>query len=160
MQLIQNFPDGSLLLFDDGAFDPWCVYLQRPQQPRYAPKDIEYFSRLNELAAVYGNQKVYRDFVAIYARTAQNIDPSVLKMIHELAAGYAQHRLDAEILFTILYAGMVAEENRNNALLKKRIKRLGIHQLLLEDFTPQQAATFSRGKKWNELDRMCKARGF
>ena len=62
--------------------------------------------------------------------------------------------------FTIFYAGMIAEENKKHAILKKRIKRLGLHQILIEDADPKYAATFSEGKKWRELDVECTNRGF
>jgi hypothetical protein len=65
-----------------------------------------------------------------------------------------------EIWFNVLYAGMVAEENKEHALLKKRIKRLGMHQVLLENMEPEKAALFSKGKKWTELDKLMKEKGF
>ena len=65
-----------------------------------------------------------------------------------------------DIWFTVIYAGMVAEENKAFAMLKKRIKRLGMHQVLVEGFDADYAAHFSRGKKWPELDSLMKQRGF
>lgn len=64
------------------------------------------------------------------------------------------------MLLSILYAGMIAEENKSRARLKKRVKRLGLHQLLIEDFTAEAAATFSKGKTWQEIDLACTERGF
>ena len=55
---------------------------------------------------------------------------------------------------------MIAEENKGNAILKKRIKRLGMHQVLLENYTPEHAANFSKGKKWKDLDKLMKQKGF
>jgi len=55
---------------------------------------------------------------------------------------------------------MVAEENRENAKLKKRIKRLGIHQVLIEGISPEIAANFSRDKVWIILDGIMKKKGF
>ncbi len=43
-----------------------------------------------------------------------------------------------EIWFNVLYAGMVAEENKENAVLKKRIKRLGMHQVLIDGLEPEK----------------------
>jgi hypothetical protein len=55
---------------------------------------------------------------------------------------------------------MIAEENKENAILGKRIKRLGMHQVLIENMKPEEAAVFSKGKKWKELHRLMKKRGF
>jgi hypothetical protein len=49
---IKEFSDGTKLEFDKGKFDDWCVYLL--QGSRTAPKDIEYFGRLQQLSAVQG----------------------------------------------------------------------------------------------------------
>ena len=36
---ITKFADGSYLEYAQGKFDQWCVYLTRPNQPKYAPQD-------------------------------------------------------------------------------------------------------------------------
>lgn len=54
--------------------------------------------------------------------------------------------LEADMLLSILYARMVAEGSKERARLKKRVKRLGVHQVLIEGVAPEAAATFSRGK--------------
>ncbi len=160
MVLIQTFSDGSLLTFDSGAFDSWCVYLQRPNQPRHAPTDVQYFSQLLALGATHGNEKIYNDFVTIYNLTTRSVDKKVLNLIHQLSEAYGNNRLEIEILLTIIYAGMVAEENKEHAILRKRIKRLGLHQTLMEKVPPAVAANFSRGKNWKELDHICISKGF
>lgn len=35
-----------------------------------------------------------------------------------------------------------------------------MHQVLLENFDPELAANFSKGKKWKELDKLMKEKGF
>lgn len=157
---IQTFSDGSVLTFDKGSFDNWCVYLKRPNQTRYAPKDEQYFSDLNQLGATYGHERIYNDFVTYYTPTSASIDIQVLNLIRELSQTYSNHSAEIEILFAIIYAGMVAEENKEFAILKKRIKRLGMYQTLVEKLNPAIAANFSRKKKWKELDLLCKERGF
>lgn len=160
MELIQTFLDGSVLTFDKGTFDEWCVYLQHPAQPKYAPTDLQYFTRLQQLGDIHGHKKIYEDFIAFYTLTSKNIDTRVLSQIRQISATYKSDALEIEILFTILYAGMIAEENKQFAILKKRIKRLGMHQLLIDKVTPETAANFSKGKKWHELDHICKTKGF
>jgi hypothetical protein len=55
---------------------------------------------------------------------------------------------------------MIAEENKENTHLGKRIKRLGMHQLLVEQADPLIVANYSRGMSWRAIDADCKARGF
>jgi len=157
---IKLFTDKSILEYDLGTFDNWCVYLTRPNLMRHAPRDIQYFSRFQQLAQQYTNQKIYNDFVEVYNRTTSLLDTQVINFITEITADYGNDSIEMDILFTIVYAGMVAEENKANTILKKRIKRLGMHQTLIEKMTADNAANFSRGKKWRELDAICKQKGF
>jgi len=62
--------------------------------------------------------------------------------------------------FLFVYYAMVAEEKKTNSKLGKRIKLLGIYQILNENFSSQTAANFSRGLKWTVIDEECKRRGF
>lgn len=159
-QLIKRFSDGSLLEFDQGNFDEWCIFLTRPGRLRFAPRDWQYFVRLQELAAAHGNQKVYADFVAIFDATNRTLDAELLTRISRISIDYTQHILRADIVFTLLYAGMLAEENKAHAPLGKRIKRLGVYQVVLEEMNPHAAATFSVGRPWQELAQLCVSRGF
>lgn len=158
--LIKNICNRTLIEFDKGAFDEWCIYLTRPNHKRYAPKDAEYFSWLQQKSHIYGAARIYNDFLKIYERTSKQMDTEVLAFISSIASGYGADAEEADVWFTVIYAGMVAEENKEKARLKKRIKRLGMHQLLLEGKEVAYAAHFSRGKSWNELDAYMKERGF
>lgn len=121
---------------------------------------MEYFGRLQQLGAVHGHEKIYSDFVTFYTPTSKKIDIAVLDLIRRIAASYHTASLEIEILFVIIYAGMVAEENKEFAVLRKRIKRLGMHQSLIDKLTAEEAANFSREKKWREIDMICKEKGF
>ncbi len=158
--LIKNVRNRNLIEFDIGAFDNWCVYLTRAGQAKYAPKDTEYFYRLQQLSEIYGDQKIYNDFLTYYALTNKNIDPNVLSLITQLANTYGNDAEKTDVWFTVIYAGMIAEENKANAVLKKRIKRLAMHQVLIEKLDVTYAANFSRGKKWRELDLLMWQMGF
>jgi hypothetical protein len=157
---INQFSHGGFIEFDKGSFDDWCVYLTRANGERFAPTDVHYFSRLKSLAQVHGAQKIYDDFVVIYNRTGSEILKDILELISVLSRHYGRDALEMEIWFNVLYAGMVAEENKQNAILKKRIKRLGMHQVLIENRNTEDAATFGKGKKWTELDKLMKEKGF
>lgn len=156
---IKEFPDGSVLVFDKGRFDNWCVYIKQGLK-RIPPRDTEYFRRFKELSMRYGAKTIYEDYISIYSITTSELREDVLTAIAEISSRYSEDCGEVEKLFTILYAGMVAEENKENAVLKKRVKRLGMHQTLIEGLDPEAAANFSKSKPWRELDKECKKRGF
>lgn len=157
---INQFSNGGFIEFDTGSFDDWCVYVTRTNGKRFAPSDLWYFSRLEKLGQKYGRQTIYHDFIVVFNRTTKKIEPTVFELIAALSQSYGNDCLEMEIWLNVLYAGMIAEENKENAKLGKRIKRLGMHQLLMEKMAPEEAAVFSRGKKWRELDKIMQEKGF
>lgn len=159
-QKINTLSNGGIIEFDTGKFDDWCVYITISGKERIAPTDTYYFSKLKELGRRYGYQKIYDDFVVVFNRTTSKINPDIFQMISILSRFYKNDAQEFETWFNVLYAGMVAEENKENAVLKKRIKRLGMHQLLVDGLEPDTAANFSKGIKWPELNRLMKAKGF
>lgn len=159
-QLIKTFSDGSTLEYDKGSFDDWCVYLTRPNVVRYAPRDNQYFERLSNYASKYGKDKVYNDFVSIYDITTRELQKSVLDRIEQISTSYGDYCIDVAIDFTIIYMGMIAEENKKFTKLGKRVKRLGVFQVLQEGMSSSQAANFSRGMGWRDIDTLCRERGF
>ncbi len=158
--LIKNVRGRNAVEFDIGSFDNWCVYLRRHEQARYAPKDTEYFYKIQQLGNIHGHQKIYKDFVTYYTPTDKYIDADILNLITRLTDTYGIDAEEMDIWFSVIYAAMVAEENKTNAILKKRIKRLAMHQVLIEGLDATYAANFSRGKKWRELDLLMWQMGF
>lgn len=159
-RLIKRFSDGSELEYDKGKFDDWCVYLTRPGVPKYAPTDIQYFADLCKYADKYTSVKIYTDLAKIYNLTNKSLTNEVLSLIEQMSKIYNDDILEIEILYTILYAGMIAEENKKFAPNGKRVKRLGIHQILFEHIPPEEAANFSKKKKASWISAECKKRGF
>ena len=160
MALVKRFRDGSILEFNQGNFDRFCVYLTRPGREKYAPLDIECFGKLLEFGLIYGNEEVYNDFVQVYDATNNRVEENTLNLIDQISDYYGHDDLEVSILFTVLYMAMIAEENKEKTKLGKRIKRLGVHQVLIENHTIDQAANFSRGLGWREIDANCIQRGF
>ncbi|MEM7537007.1 MAG: hypothetical protein AAF639_32835 [Chloroflexota bacterium] len=158
--LIKVFNNNTRLEFDQGTFDAWCIYFVRPDGTRVAPKDVQYFAHLQRLGERYGKERLYADFVQIYESTTAWLDPDVLSLITTIASEYAQNITNVDIILTTIYAGMVAEENKNRAILKKRIKRLGVYQVLMEGLSPEDAANFSKGRRAHEIAVDCAVRGF
>lgn len=158
--VIRQFDDGSYLEYANGSFDKWCVYIVNGNE-RIAPRDIDYFNDLLNIGNIYGVEKVYNDFVSVYNVTGKNLDSNVLNLIVKISNTYnSPYREIIEKDFTIIYAGMIAEENKKNTKLGKRIKRLGIYKLLIEGNNVNHSATFMKGMGWRQIDQLCKQRGF
>ena len=160
-RLIKRISDDIEIVYDNGKFDEWCVYIKNGRI-KTAPKDIEYFTFFKKLGKEYSNKKVYFDFVKIYKLVSGNIQTKVLDII----IGIAKNDYDIEISknvainFIVIYAGMIAERNKKYSVLKERIKRLGMYQILMQNYEVEFAANFSKGKKAKDLLILCKKYGF
>lgn len=118
-RIIKNVQGKNLIEFDSGTFDEWCVFLSRNGSKRYAPKDTEYFTALKKFGKKYGSGKIYNDFISYYHSTTTEIEKSTLDLITTISHDYESHSEEMDIWFTVIYAGMIAEENKANAILKK-----------------------------------------
>lgn len=159
-QIIKTFPDGSFLEYDRGGFDDWCVYLTSASDNRRPPRDTDYFTQLKELAERFGTEKVYNDYVKVYDLTGKQVDRDSLDRISILSKEYGESATQVDTIFSILYMAMIAEERKAGTRLGKRIKRLGIHKLLIENIPVREAANFMRGMGWRDIARLCEERGF
>ncbi len=161
VRLIKQLQNNRAVIFDTGKFDDWCVYIVESNGNKKAPFDETYFGDLFNISHKYSSNKVYNDFVRIYEPTSKIIDPSVLTLIDEIVTSYNdEDRTLVEQWLTVIYAGMIAEENKANAILKKRVKRLGMYQVLILNMPAKDAAKFSYGKKWRDLDAIMRPFGF
>jgi len=160
-RLIKELKGQRKVIFDSGRFDDWCVYVVESNGSKRAPYDEDYFSDLQQLSKKYPPNKLYNDFVKIYDKTSKLISDEVIELIDSIVRSYnPDDQVLAEQWFTVLYAGMIAEENKKFAILKKRVKRLGMYQVLVEGMSPKEAAKFSYGKKWRVLDGIMKKYNF
>lgn len=161
MKEIKRYLDNSCLLYGMGRFDNWCVYYRNSEGECRALYDTECFDRLKQIADRQGTKKVYDDFVKIYEATTKEISDKVLQLIEEITTHYTiEKRMQIDKIFTLLYMMLLSEQNKENAILGKRIKRLGIYLYLIENTTIEEATIMLKGKKYKELDQMCKERGF
>lgn len=157
---IKVFNNGSFLEYDRGSFDDWCVYFSKGDGKRKPPRDMDYFSQLKDLAKKYSSERIYNDYVRVYDLTGKEVEESALLKITEIASSYGNDALDIDIIFSILYMAMIAEERKQYTRLGKRIKRLGIYKLLIEKSNIYEAANFMRGMNRKDIDELCKNRGF
>jgi len=154
------FTDGSHVEFGPGKFDDWCVYHVAGNGSRVPPKDIDYFATLRVCETSTDSATIYRDFVEVYDRTRKEPEVEVFELIRKHAAGYADHSLSYEQAMTFIYLGMIAEENKQFTKLGKRIKRLGLHKLLIERKSVEHSANFMKGMNWRDIDQLCRERDF
>lgn len=159
-QVIKTFEDSSFLEYDRGKFDDWCVYLTNPSGVRKPPRDMDYFSDLKMLSSRYGNDQLYQDYVQVYDWTGKQAESGVLKSITTLAQKYGNDSILVDKILSILYMAMIAEERKAGTRLGKRIKRLGIYKLLMENKSVYESANFMRGMGWRDIARLCEERGF
>lgn len=157
-----NLSTGWKIGFGRGTFDDWCIYFESLSGVTYFPRDSEYFTTLKIVSELYDAREVYKDFLAIYEQVDSSPEANQLfvQSIKLMSEKYGDFAYRMENVYGILYAGMIAEEQKANKVLGKRIKRLGVYQLLFDGFTPLEAANFSRGKKAKDLDIECRSRGF
>lgn len=109
-QRIKSFEDGSYLEYDRGSFDNWCVFLTKSDGSRRPPRDVDYFNQLLQFASKYGANRIYNDFVCVYDLTGNQVEHSALSDITQIASTYGDDALEINVIFSILYMAMIAEE--------------------------------------------------
>ena len=160
-RLIKRISKNIEIVFDNRKFDEWCVYI-KDENSKTPPLDLEYFEFFIELGKKYSNKKVYEDFVKIYNLATNRVEKKVTDLIIYIAKKIYREDISKDVgtNFTVVYAGMIAERNKRYTVLKERIKRLGMYQILVLDYSSGDAANVSKGKKAKDLDVICKGYGF
>lgn len=178
-------PGNLTMMFARGTRDDYCIYIADHYKKMVIPQDRFYFKYLQEVQNKHQNYQLYEDFIKIYDRTTNKFDANILPYIANLLEKYvedtnlkctyaASYKDCLPCLYTVLsvmYAGMVAEENKDIKLestpeerqkakscnpLGKRVKRLGMYQILVEGMSPEEAANFSKKPKdWAGERRWC-----
>lgn len=155
---VQTFEDGDQIYFGPGKFDEWCVYRVPQGGEARPPRDSEYFADLLRFGNRYGSRRIYSYFRTVYDSTGNRPTRDVLEQInlHSLTL-VGPDQLEYQKVMTTIYYAMVAEENRkpiSRYPLRKRIKKIGVFQVLIEGMEPLEAANYSRGRPARELERL------
>lgn len=130
MNQIQNrsagraMPNGHVLFFGAGKYDNYCLYLGKPMwnpaSQQYdvrcgAVTDVFYYEILGRLADRYGASLIYDDIlVRLYNMTTSIMRDSVLSCLEDRIRELipcAEDRDDCILACSMVYYGMVAEEN-------------------------------------------------
>lgn len=120
------------IYFDWGKFDKYCVYHIDNKGKKSIPLDEDYFKWIKDLANKYGTDKVYKDFLKIYEITNENLKEKLCLTIPNVIDTHYPHE-DTIHWWVIFYMTMVAECKKENAILKKRIKHLGVYNVLFDN---------------------------
>jgi len=155
----RQFADGEAIGFGRGRIDNFCVY-HRIEGLTRAPLDTEYFDFIEGLSRSHSAKMVYRRFVTLYEFVKMEVSEEAILLIDKLSSDFPKEYRACQTYFTILYLAMVAEENYPGTKLGKRLKRLGVHQILIEGMEVDSAANWSRGRPWLEIADECERRGF
>jgi hypothetical protein len=155
----RQFADGEAIGFGRGRIDNFCVY-HRIEGLTRAPLDTEYFDFIEGLSRSHSAKMVYRRFVTLYEFVKKEVSEEAIQLIDKLSSDFPKEYRACQTYFTILYLAMVAEENYPGTKLGKRLKRLGVHQILIEGMEVDSAANWSRGRPWLEIADECERRGF
>lgn len=137
--VIRPFIDGSKLEYVTGRIDQWCVRYQSLNGSARIHFDVEMLAEVAAMGKRFGAFKVYADFCAIYDLVTPEFENGIYDIIDSIALEYqvdAEQTLDYAKLYLWFYMAMIAEENKANTKLGKRIKRLAVHQILLENYPP------------------------
>ena len=160
-RIMKEFPDATILFYAWGSFDKWCVFEGNAHNLNRAKplKDIEYFKQIKWLAEKYSPDHVWENFKYLYNAMADDMpEEYVCDRISDLAKNFPMNSLFADKLYTKLYLTMLAEERKENSMLGRSIKALGIHQVVKENMSPYVAANFSFNLPWRTIEGYCKER--
>ena len=153
--------DDVSIYFGEGRFDKYCVYVNDKNRFRYAMTDDEYFEWILNLSKRYGVSQVWDDFCSVYDIISMdaNVKPDVNEAMLTVADIDMHYNEETVKWWLVFYMTMVAECKKRNAILKKRIKKLGVYNLFFDGYDIPYVITYMRGMHWKELDKLMKERG-
>lgn len=161
---IYRFDNGKYLTYFRFKFDDFCVALI-DENSVDVPLDREYFATLKELARKFGKRRTWLLFLRVYALVKKGMTTpneahwAIIKKWSREFVG--KHDEYFEVTFEtmcILYIAMISEENHlYNGYpppLGKDVKKIGVYQVLIEDFSPSAAANFTKGMRWRDMNEI------
>lgn len=165
--LITAFDDSTYLCFTRGAFDSWRVtFLDAEGKQNYSPKDTAFFDYFLSLTE-YGSTKkdIFNIIKKMSKKISKNMDiifdplrKDIYKYAKELNIPENEQLRFEKAMMSIL-AAMLSEEQKAFTKLGKKLKLLGLHQVLIGNMEPKTAANWSRGKSWRDIlaeyERLC-----
>lgn len=149
--------NGFHLGFCKGNFDDYCVQVSKKGYNYRWFKDEEYFRWLKRLSERYGVEKVYNDFKYVYGKVRCGVtSEEANKIIREVDKNYNE---PTQQWWGLFFMTMLAEEYKENSILGKRIKHLGVYNVLIDEYKIGYVVRYMRGKPWEYLEEECYKRG-
>jgi len=149
--------NGFHLGFVKGNFDDYCVQVSKNGYNYRWFRDDEYFRWIKKLSEKYGVEQVYEDFVYVYDNVWVGVDSKYANKIVRIVDN--NYREPTQHWWGLFYMTMLAEEYKENAILGKRIKHLGVYNVLIDEYKISYVVKYMRGKPWEYLDDECYKRG-
>lgn len=96
----------------------------------------------------------------VYDMVTAEINGDVFNTIYSISQEYGPDLMNVMVLFSELYAHMVASENNADTKGGKRRCRLAVYMLLMEDQDAKFVVTFVRKAKRDDIENICETKGF
>jgi hypothetical protein len=154
---VAHLRDGSKVVYSQGKFDAWCIY-HVGNSVADATKDVDFFTLIRKYTDSCQRFKLYKDFLYIFDKVTNVLNYDVVENIKNVAKKYPNSG-EVELILIFLYAGMVAEKNKDKAIFKKYIKRLCSPSADRKN-TSRNCCKLLQKKNWRELKLECEASGF
>lgn len=143
--------------FGEGKFDEWCVYCRKPNGGFWFALDKQYLYWIKKMSLRYGKEKVYNDFLRIFEVARFDFDfEEGYSVIKEVSLNYP---VCTEHWWTIFYMTMIAECHKEGTILNKRIKHLGVYNVIFDGYGSGYTANYMKKLHWWELDELMRVRG-
>ena len=145
-----------LFWFGEGNIDEWCVYCVKPNNRTWFAYDHEYLSWIRKMGKFHGEEKVYTSFCKIFDNVSYDYNMNDgYQIVHEVSKEYN----NTDHFWAWFWMTMIAEERKENAILGKRIKRLGVYNILFDKYKLKHIVKYMVGMKWYDLEDLMIERG-
>lgn len=122
--------------------------------------DKDYFTSLECLKNEYGRDLVYSSFSTIYTGVCGDWTRKDRERCYLLCEKTSKdYNKPTLLLWITLYMTMLAEEKKENTILGKKIKRLGVYNLLYDEYPVDYIVKYMRNMRWYKLKELMIERG-
>jgi hypothetical protein len=160
-RLIRAFSNGAFLEYARSGDVPnfQIYYVDFKGQRRRASRE-EALSRLVSFSESHDRLDLYHRYSRLYELSSHDIESEVLKQIDLWAKDYAMGDLSFQCLYSFLYAELVLMSGEISGLSERRLQRLAIHHVLIEERPVSYACRFSTKVSRDRVIAECVLRGF
>jgi hypothetical protein len=149
MRKLRVFDDGSYVAADTGRIDDWRISIFDANGNLIrTPTDAYCF---DYFISIGNNPEVLNAILALAAQVGKDE-----RIVATVLLPTFKGTLEEQRIFAAYTAMLVAEENRliggrTPTKLGKKVKVVGAYQVLIEGMPSNEAARWSRGKRWQEI---------